>query len=375
MFLQACAADDDEAIAAAYEEINNFNHYGSSVFSASQMQRAQLALQRRSALARFRVSLTNRRPLQIATAYDDHLLLHIRSVTERELQILMLARQFQRAYEQNDEITLLHVYEKMQQRAYQSAFIFSNQERQLVQHAYWQQATLVTIRTALARDDDAHIRRVYQAARGERAHTDDLHLPALLPRERQRIDKALRSAGIEVALTQKELGNALGLALQVQQETGYQMNALLAFQLQKAALRFVRQQDLTDLTVQIVEQTDGNYADVRWRWPAHPLIKHAVLTWSTDRWPLHLRNHSKRATDEQHIWVEREGQQDRQDQQATQDRQIEGAYLFPIGSATHLYLQGYTALRDYWDANERWFFSDGLEPTSRQCSNCASLEE
>lgn len=368
-FLQACAADDDEAIAAAYEEINNFNHYGSSVFSVTQLQRAQLAQRRRSALARFRVALSNRRPLQIATAYDDHLLQHARSVTEREQQILMLARQFQQAYKQNDELTLLHSYEKMQQHTYHRAFIFSDQERQLVQHAYWQQATVVTIRTALARDDDAHIRRVYQATRGGLADTSDQHLPALLPRERQRIDKALRSEGIEVALTQKEFGSALELALQVQQETGYQMNALLASQLQKAALRFVCQQDLTDLTVQIVERADGNYADVRWRWPAHPLIKHAVLTWSTHRWPLHLRNHSEHATDEHQIWVEREDQHDRQDgqdQQATQDQQVAGvagACLFPIGSATHLYLQGYTALRDYWDASERWFFSDGL-------SNC-----
>jgi Serine/threonine protein kinase len=134
-FLRACAENDDIAIAAAYEEIANFNHYGAVVFSAAQLQRALLAQQRRSALARFRVALANRRPLQIATAYNDRLLQAMHGITAHERALLALARQFQCAYVENDGAALLHTYAEMQRTPYLTAFVFSAQECQRIEQA------------------------------------------------------------------------------------------------------------------------------------------------------------------------------------------------------------------------------------------------
>ncbi len=136
LFLQACQQDDDEAIAQAYEALHNFSHLSTQYLSKIQQQRAQLALQRRSALAHFRMALANRRPLQIASAYNAALLDHCHNLSTEERNCLALASTYRQAWESQSAAALVSAYEKIKHSSYHSTFIFSQPERQRLQFAY-----------------------------------------------------------------------------------------------------------------------------------------------------------------------------------------------------------------------------------------------
>src|SRR5581483_4363045 len=105
-FVQACQSDDDIEIAAAYEAIDNFSYSGSALFTPQQRQRARLAQQRRAALARLHVALASKRPQEITAAYDP-ILDACKNVTEKERELLALARSFVQAYQQDEDDTLI----------------------------------------------------------------------------------------------------------------------------------------------------------------------------------------------------------------------------------------------------------------------------
>ncbi|GCE26323.1 hypothetical protein KDA_18070 [Dictyobacter alpinus] len=137
-FQQICDTEDEEAIAAAFEELSNFGYFDAQILSPAQLQRARLAQQRRGALARFRVALASKRPQLIASAYNDPLLNPCRNVTTSERAILALARAFQQAYNQDppDNTALIAAYQAIQQSPYPHAFIFSTPEQTRLQTAH-----------------------------------------------------------------------------------------------------------------------------------------------------------------------------------------------------------------------------------------------
>ncbi len=136
-FVQALRSDDDETIAATYEDIHNFSYPGSLLFTPAQQQRAQLALRRRSALARFRTALASKRPNRIAQAYDDTLLDSSNSITAEERQLLTQARDLQQALCTENDEQIISAYEA----TCAARFVLSADEIQRIQQARQRRTT------------------------------------------------------------------------------------------------------------------------------------------------------------------------------------------------------------------------------------------
>ncbi|GCE18588.1 protein kinase family protein [Dictyobacter kobayashii] len=344
-FRQVCQSDDDEAIASAYEEISNFGHFDVQTFPEELLQRARLAQQRRSALARFRIAIANKRPLQIAAAYDAPLLNESQNVTPMEREILLLARAFQQAHGADNREALLAAYDAIQTSKYQRNFIFSAQELSLLNEVRSYLLMKQDILQGIASDNDARIRHAYQPALKQ-------HLAAFSPWQQQRIAGAIAATEIERALAERDYAAALLCAWPLK---ALQFSKINCFKLQKAALRFIRQQDLSLLSAKVRRRNDTTYLSLNWRWPDHPLVQHAVIVWSSERWPPRLANHVPHMTGDSLLWVQRiEGQS---------QGSCEIALDETAGSS--VYIQGYSALLDPWDKDERWFFADGCTASSR----------
>ncbi|GLV58004.1 hypothetical protein KDH_48380 [Dictyobacter sp. S3.2.2.5] len=346
-FRQVCQREDDEEIAAAFEEISNFGHFDEGLFPPALLQRARLAQQRRSALARFRMALSTKRPLQMATAYDASLLNASHSVTQRERSLLVLAHAFQQASHEHDSQALLTAYQAIQDSPYQRAFRFSAQELELVEVARGYQAMRDEVLRGIATDDDARIRRAY------RPELEQLFSAcAFSAEQQQRIKGAMAAAEIEQALARRDYAGAVrrGWSLLPNQP-----GLLIRFKLQRAALRLVRQQDISDLKATISRRAETAYLTLTWRWPDSPLVRHAVIVWSYECWPPRLGNHVRQPGAEHFTWVQRP------------EGQLQGSCEIRLDPAAEaaLYIQGYSALRDPWDERRRWFFADGCVPTSR----------
>lgn len=361
-FDNACQADDDLEIAAAYEAIDNFSSLGSVLFTAQQQQRARLAQQRRAALARLRMALVHKRPQQIVGAYD-HILDACKNVTQRERTLLALARAFVRAYEQGDDEALIIAAAAIQDSPYHSALLLTEEEQRRIEQA--RNDALKNVPLALPQEKD------------ERQRTQD-HIEQQEEQGQGSVHRIVSPADVEAALTRKEYGEALRMARGVQAMLDTQtLTNVLSFKLQKATLRFIRQQDLTDLTVRIEARGDGNYALVHWCWPVDDLIDSAVIVWSPDGWPPRLyypyafkhASLASRATRpgerkelESHAQLDSSG---RYLQVERKDQQGEGYCELALGRYRHIFVQGYAAMRDRWSQEELWRFADGLVPTSQ----------
>jgi len=346
----------------------------------------------REALITFRIALRGKRPHEIAASYNE-VLDDNRRVTRGEREQLALARAFVRAYESNDDDELVIVDAALQKRTF---FDLTPQEQQRLLLAMQRHRALDAFqqvigsltknarkivdaydaslldtsnrvtpeqraRVALARDYMA----IYQAVQKGIEKDNDVLIRMAYNRtlaerftdfssgEQKHIDKAILAEELEEVLMEREYGKAMKLAIGIQETTGKAMSNIVKFKLQKAVLRFIRQNDLTDLTVRIEEHADGNYAIVNWQWPVDELIQNALIVWRLDAWPPRLQNSARLNSGGRHAWVERK------------DSQHEGQCEFPINRNRHIYVQGYTAILDRWDQEERWRFSDGIEPTSQ----------
>jgi hypothetical protein len=116
-------------------------------------------------------------------------------------------------------------------------------------------------------------------------------------------------------------------------------------------MRFIREHDLTSLHVEIAERAESNYAVVYWQWPEDDLVQVGLIAWRTDTWP---------ETPER-------GEQDPEWNCVRVLRKnsiLDDMCIFPIGTYTHIYVRGFTAILDTWDPERRWRFSSGDEPTS-----------
>ncbi|GER87710.1 hypothetical protein KDW_18720 [Dictyobacter vulcani] len=486
-FEQVCQTEDDEAIAAAYEELSNFGHVDAQVLPEALVQRGRLAQQRRSALARFRMALASKRPLQIAGAYDAPLLNECQNVTEQEHALLALARAFAQAYNQSSaDYELIAAYENIAHSPYARAFTFSEQEQTRLHHLQQQtifrtilaegnpwnllvvydpvleEAGLLsmeeqqalnlarTLTQALEQDEDDVLAEAYQhwqqhsdlfmlpaaerrrlelahkrltarqrfqqalttrppdaqqllAAYDPRLLGPDLQLTTeqrTLLREAQaylrmqqtvfegidrdqdvrirhayqrtleqrfrgfsaedhrRIEGAFAARDIEQALADKDYGQALLKARTLLEITGPYISKLNQFKLQKAAMRFIREQDLLNLELEIRQQHGLLRLYVSWDWPAHSLVEQAVIVWSPEHWPARLPNHRPREALKSACWIKRAAGQSRGQCDITLDQ------LSDLSG--RIYIQGYSALQDPWDQQGRWFFADGNEPTSQR---------
>ncbi len=145
-FMQAIYKNDEQAIAAAWEQIQKSGYQQFFMLTPQEQQRLDTARAGQSALPKFRQALAGKNVQQIAASYDTAL---DRSITPQERNLLEAACDFVQAYQSNDDQALAAVWERMQESPYQQAFVFSAQERQRAELAAQRKAALLKFRLAI----------------------------------------------------------------------------------------------------------------------------------------------------------------------------------------------------------------------------------
>lgn len=128
-FLSACHSKDEIAILKATAEIENFQHRDSLEFTKEELQRIDLARQRRDALVKLRLAWKERWIAQIAAAYTQ-VLDGCTSLDKEEREKADLARRFMQACENKETLAIIAIREEIQQSPYETFFRFSPAEDQ-----------------------------------------------------------------------------------------------------------------------------------------------------------------------------------------------------------------------------------------------------
>ncbi len=148
-FVQAYRSEDDQGIVAASEAILNFSYRSNFTFTPLELQRMELAQQRKIALVKFRLGLMSKLPRQIITSFD-WILDDCTNVTTQEREILKLAKGFVQAYHKNEDEAIAAAWEAIQKASYQTFFTFSSAEKQRINTIQRRKTALAKFRFALA---------------------------------------------------------------------------------------------------------------------------------------------------------------------------------------------------------------------------------
>ncbi len=162
-FAQACQNNDDQAIVASSEEIENYSYRADFVFTPQERQRIEAARQRKLALVKFRMSLMSKNIAQIIGSYD-WILDDCASITQQERTILRLAKAFMQAIYKNDDHAIAAAWEQIQKSPYQQFFMLTPQEQQRLDTARAGQSALPKFRQALAGKNVQQIVASYDTA-------------------------------------------------------------------------------------------------------------------------------------------------------------------------------------------------------------------
>lgn len=175
-FRAACQQDDDEAIVAAAEAIEQAR-YATLTLSPSDIGRVALARRRKTALAALRAAFLIKSLRRIAGAYSSELE-GSKNITRVELERAKLAVQFAQAYRRDDDQALIAAAEAISRSPYTVRLVMEDQEeRERVVLARKRVAALAALKSALASQD---VFQIAAAAIPELAAS-----PALTPNERQ----------------------------------------------------------------------------------------------------------------------------------------------------------------------------------------------
>jgi hypothetical protein len=393
-FAQAYNTDDDQAIVAASEVIQQLADYSQSLaFDTPEEQRILLAQQRKAALVKFRQALTSKRAEQIVAAYDV-ILTDCKNVTQEEREQLSLAHDLLEAYQDNNDRAITIVWDDIQSSRYRNSFDLTTEEQQRITLAKQRVTALEQFRqTVMVKSKDAeHIvfaydpildncknvtveeRALLQAARrfmdmhesvlaAIRADNDEQMASAydeelvrqftpFTPEQQERINKGLKRGKLEKALRGKDYGCAIRLAQEIEMESHKALtdDDRLAVALTLAKQKFIKQFDVKDVEAWL----QGDEVVVRWRWPPDDLIRYAVILWRIDRLPRHPRKEEEGTGRE---WVFRV----RNEQSCTT--------RFKIVRQAPIYLQVYLAMPDGARHPQTWFYSNGYAPSSRKVAS------
>lgn len=148
-FAQAYQSDDDQAIVAASEAIQNFSYRADFNFTTQEKQRIGLAQQRKIALVKFRMGLMSKNMRQMIASYD-WILDDCTSITKQERDLLRMAKAFVQATYRNDDEALVNAWETIQKASYQQFFTLSVQEQERINKIRQGKTLLPKFRQALA---------------------------------------------------------------------------------------------------------------------------------------------------------------------------------------------------------------------------------
>ncbi len=384
-FIQACDADDDQAIVATSETIKQSQYAQSLTFNAQEEQRILLAQQRKAALVKFRLALTNKQIEQIVAAYDP-VLANCKNVTHDEREQLALAHDFLQVYQHDDDQSIINVWDTIQGSRYRIFFSFSVEEQQRVKLAKERMTALELFRRAVAvnRADAEHIVSAYdpilddckQVTTEERtllqaamrcldmresvlaailANSDEQiasaydeslaqQFSAFTVEQQERIKRGLKRGRLENALRSKDDGSAIRLAQEFEMESHKEFSDT---RLTLAKQRFIKQFDVKDIEASL----QGDEVVVRWRWPPDDMVRYALILWRVDRWPQHPRREEPGTRRE---WAFRN-----RNEQVCITR-------FKAMRQMPTYLQVYFAIPDGARQPSSWFYSNGDNPGSRK---------
>ena len=159
-FLQAAKSGNDDDILALADIFQITTSLKDVVFTAQEQQIIAKARQRRNALQQFRAALISENVDAIATAYQTVKNIHVDiSYDEREQSELALG--FVRAYQTDDDATLLTAFDIIHNSKYRSFFKFSGQQQQRAALARHRIEALVIFRVALASKSPRRIFAAY----------------------------------------------------------------------------------------------------------------------------------------------------------------------------------------------------------------------
>ncbi len=170
---EAFNSDNDEDIAATWDEIGRRKYLSYFRLDWPQEQRRNLAQRRVTALAAFKQALTNKSVQDIVRAYDP-ILETSAQITAGEREVLQLARQFTRAWQDNDDAAIIAASEAIQRSNHSSRLLLNAQEQQRLALARQRLAALEAVRAVLTQRNIQRIVAAYDPvldnAKGLTAH-------------------------------------------------------------------------------------------------------------------------------------------------------------------------------------------------------------
>ncbi len=382
-FVQACQSDDDLAIAAAGETIQQAQYSQSLAFNVQEEQRITLAQQRKAALDKFRAALASRRVEQLVAAYDP-VLTGCKNVTQNEREQYSLAHDLLQAYQADDDQAIIAVWNDIQRSPYQQSFSLTVEEQQRIELAKQRMTALEQFRKTVAakgkeaeqivfaydsvldgcKEVTAKERALLQAARRSldmqesvlaaiRADSDEQiasaydeelvqQFSAFTAEQQERINRGLKRGRMKNALQSKDYGRAIRLSQEIERES---RKPIADFQLTVGKQKFIKQFDAKDVEAWL----QGGEVVVRWRWPADDLVRYALVVWRVDRWPQRPRREEPGT---ERVWGVRSGNEQ------------SGTARFRVVQMP-VYLQVYLAMPDETRHPPTWFYSTGDEPGSK----------
>lgn len=149
-FMQAYQDDDDQALAAVWDEMQGFTNAYLFNLSHQEQQRLIFAQQRKQLLLQFRMAIMHRRPDKIVAAYDASVLDNCKGVTTDERDLLRVTRNFVQAYQNDDDEAIVASTDEIQNFAYRTRLTFSAQEQRRIEDARLRKMALIHLRMAIA---------------------------------------------------------------------------------------------------------------------------------------------------------------------------------------------------------------------------------
>ncbi len=380
VFLGAYQRNRDQEILNASETLVRQVTAWPICFTTPQQERIELARQRIAALTTFQQALTTKDIQAILQAYNAQMLNQLDTLTAYEREILQAANAFVQACIIDDDQAVLASSETITQY-YTHALIFTLGEEERILLARQRVAALTHFQHALATkrafdlaaaytplldtfipaeqilylqeayrfipmynviihalntDNDSEIEKTYD-------ETLAAQFRDFSSQQVERIEKALRRRRLEEAIQAGNYGQALRLVQEIETTTRQQITDP---RLNLVRRKFIRQ--FEPLNVQGRRINDEVVASIQW--PADELVRHAIIVWRTDRWPEHPRK-DEPGTLRQIFFRD--------------SHDLRCLARFEATRYMAIYLQVYFAIPDYTQRPPAWFFSDGMEPTSR----------
>jgi hypothetical protein len=155
--VQALHSDNDELLCAVDDVLKGNKYRKSIVLTEQEEQRLNLAQKRYTSLKLFKIALFKREPQQLVDAYDP-VLASSHSVTPAERALLHLAQRFIQSLQDEDDQTIVEVWEEMENHL--TPFDFTPEEIQRIKLARARKTALFLFRLSLIRQ---HIQPIVAA--------------------------------------------------------------------------------------------------------------------------------------------------------------------------------------------------------------------